>query len=68
MDKDDRRAFSHIEIYWILPPKNGFKLNSYSLMKKEIYKAGCRGLLRDYNGKWLTGFYEKLKVLHCVCG
>jgi hypothetical protein len=61
-----------IFVGWKHPQEGWVKLNCDGACKENVNRAGCGGLLRDTNGKWLKEFVRKIGVcnaLHAeMCG
>ncbi|GAU41583.1 hypothetical protein TSUD_271920 [Trifolium subterraneum] len=49
-----------IFIGWKKPQEGWVKLNCDGAYKDTLELAGCGGLLRDSNGRWLTGYSRKI--------
>ncbi|KAL4346109.1 hypothetical protein AHAS_Ahas11G0345500 [Arachis hypogaea] len=47
---------------WKPPPKGWLKLNVDGALVGNAGKAGCGGLLRDENGKWVAGFTHTIET------
>nr|POE77134.1 putative ribonuclease h protein [Quercus suber] len=51
-----RRSFSSIQVKWLCPPKNWFKLNSDGSSFGNPGHAGGGGIIRNSNGEWVSGY------------
>ena len=61
----DQNALNHmqmgsIEVSWIPLREGWVKLNTDGAANGETKIAGCGGLLRDVDGRWICGFTEPL--------
>ena len=56
----DLRHTETIYIGWKYPQVGWIKLNCDGACKENGDCSGCRGLLRDANGRWIKGFVRKI--------
>jgi ribonuclease HI len=42
------------------PPEGWIKLNCDGAYKESVHLAGCGGLLRDSNDRWIQGYTQKI--------
>lgn len=67
-----RRDFGSIRrrqmmyIRWVPPPVGWFKLNVDGATKGVENIAGCRGLIRGADGRWVAGFAKKLGACSAI--
>ncbi|XP_019233012.1 PREDICTED: uncharacterized protein LOC109213647 [Nicotiana attenuata] len=45
------------------PPKGWFKANIDGAFKRSLLEGGIGGVVRDYKGKWKTGYYKKIQAI-----
>jgi hypothetical protein len=56
------RRLETIYIGWKHPQGEWIKLNCDGAYKESMGMAGCGGLFRDSNGRWLKGYTQKIEV------
>nr|XP_023911030.1 uncharacterized protein LOC112022645 [Quercus suber] len=49
-------------VRWERLPEGWVKLNTDRAAKGNLGLAGCGGVVRDENGKWLTGFSKRIRI------
>lgn len=56
MDEGIWQHTKHVWLRWEKPPRNWTKINSYGRVTLKDGSAGCGGVLRNEEGKWLCGY------------
>lgn len=57
---------TEVHVAWT-PPAEGFvKINTDGALRPNSSIAGCGGIIRDSNGRWVAGFYKSLGLCFVI--
>ena len=61
-----RHSFSSIQVKWLRPAENWFKLIFNGSSLENLGRAGGGGIIRNSNGEWVSGYARAIGTTTCV--
>ena len=62
LDHGSSRSTSTNAVRWVKPPVSWAKLNTNGAIQGTLGLAGCGGLIRDWQGNWISGFARAVRL------